>query len=88
MIRSPPPPSYAPLLTVDLHFRTRHSLELNNESPDSMRTYNRNAIQIEQCDNCRYYLEPTASISYCWHQKLRILVGATWWCQWWEKIEE
>lgn len=40
----------------------------------------------ERCDNCRYYLEPTASISYCWHQKLRILVGATWWCQWWEAI--
>ena len=21
-------------------------------------------------------------------KKLRILVGAQWWCQWWEKIEE
>jgi hypothetical protein len=38
----------------------------------------------ERCDNCRYYLEPTADISYCWHQKLRILVGADWWCQWWD----
>ena len=38
----------------------------------------------EKCDNCRYYLEPWADISYCWHQKLRILVGAEWWCQWWE----
>jgi hypothetical protein len=38
----------------------------------------------ERCDNCRYYLEPTADISYCWHQKLRILVGAGWWCQWWD----
>ena len=25
---------------------------------------------------------------YCWHPKLRILVGAQWWCQWWEVIEE
>jgi hypothetical protein len=39
----------------------------------------------ERCDNCRYYLEPTADISYCWHQKLRILVGADWWCQWWDQ---
>ena len=30
----------------------------------------------ERCDNCLYYLEPTADISYCWHLKLRILVGA------------
>ena len=29
----------------------------------------------EKCENCRYYLEPTADISYCWHPKLRILVG-------------
>jgi len=35
-----------------------------------------------------YYLENTADISYCWHPKLRILVGGTWWCQWWEKIPE
>ena len=39
----------------------------------------------EKCENCRYYLEPTAEISYCWHPKLRILVGDDWWCQWWEK---
>jgi hypothetical protein len=42
----------------------------------------------EKCENCLYYLEPTADISYCWHLKLRILVGAEWWCQWWEKIPE
>jgi len=40
----------------------------------------------EQCENCRYYLEPYNDISYCWHPKLRILVGAAWWCQWWEAI--
>jgi hypothetical protein len=40
----------------------------------------------EQCENCIYYLEETADISYCWHPKLRILVGAGWWCQWWESV--
>ena len=40
----------------------------------------------EKCENCLYYLENTALISYCWHPKLRILVGAEWWCQWWEQM--
>jgi hypothetical protein len=31
----------------------------------------------EQCDNCLYYLDPDADISYCWHPTLRILVGAS-----------
>jgi hypothetical protein len=42
----------------------------------------------QRCENCVYYLEDTADISYCWHQKLRILVGADWWCQWWEAPSE
>ena len=42
----------------------------------------------ERCDNCRYYLNPDDTISYCWHPQLRILVGETWWCQWWEAIPE
>ena len=41
----------------------------------------------ERCDNCLYYLNPDETISYCWHPKLRILVGGPWWCQWWEKAE-
>lgn len=40
----------------------------------------------ERCDNCRYYLDETSDLSYCWHPKLRILVGGSWWCQWWEEI--
>jgi hypothetical protein len=32
-------------------------------------------------------MNPDAKISYCWHPKLRILVGGPWWCQWWEKTE-
>lgn len=42
----------------------------------------------ERCGNCLYYLDPDALISYCWHQQIRILVGADWWCQWWEPAEE
>lgn len=41
----------------------------------------------ERCDNCRYYLEPGADLSYCWHPTLRILVGDAWWCQWWSAPE-
>jgi hypothetical protein len=40
----------------------------------------------EKCQTCLYYLNPDDGISYCWHQQLRILVGAEWWCQWWEAI--
>jgi hypothetical protein len=42
----------------------------------------------ERCGNCLYYLDTDKDISYCWHPKLRILVGDPWWCQWWEEIEE
>jgi hypothetical protein len=38
-----------------------------------------------RCAGCRYYLEPSADLSYCWHPQLRILVGGDWWCQWWEQ---
>jgi hypothetical protein len=40
----------------------------------------------ESCGNCLYYMNPDEKISYCWHPKLRILVGGKWWCQWWEAI--
>jgi hypothetical protein len=40
----------------------------------------------EKCGNCLYYLDTDADLSYCWHPKIRILVGADWWCQWWEEI--
>ena len=42
----------------------------------------------EACGNCLFYLNPDDDLAYCWHPKLRILVGGTWWCQWWEKIPE
>ena len=39
-----------------------------------------------RCEECVYYLENTAEISYCGHPRLRILVGAAWSCAWWERI--
>ena len=42
----------------------------------------------ERCGNCLYYLDTDADLSYCWHPKVRILVGDDWWCQWWEQIPE
>ena len=42
----------------------------------------------ERCDNCLFYMDPSKDISYCWHPRVRILVGDRWWCQWWESIAE
>lgn len=42
----------------------------------------------EKCGNCLYYLDTDSDLSYCWHPKIRILVGTDWWCQWWEEISE
>jgi hypothetical protein len=42
----------------------------------------------ERCSNCLYYMEEDKKISYCWHMKLRILVGHDWWCQWWQEQEK
>lgn len=38
----------------------------------------------ERCEGCTYYLDPDEALSYCWNPQLRILVGAGWWCRWWE----
>jgi hypothetical protein len=43
-------------------------------------------LDSERCRTCVYYLDPDDDLSYCWHSQLRILVGADWWCQWWEAI--
>lgn len=40
----------------------------------------------EQCNACLYYLDPDASVSYCWHPKLQVGVGHDHWCTWWEEI--
>jgi hypothetical protein len=42
----------------------------------------------EKCGNCLYYIDPSTDVAYCWHPKLRILVGQEWWCQWWEPVAD
>jgi hypothetical protein len=62
------------------------SLELRHLAEDAILRGKPNGE--ERCRNCLYYLNPDEDISYCWHPKLRILVGENWWCQWWEPMEE
>jgi len=38
----------------------------------------------DSCATCYYYLEPGADLSFCWHEKLQMLVGSQWWCHHWE----
>ena len=38
----------------------------------------------QRCDNCRFYVGEFKKIAYCNEPRLEILVGADWWCQWWE----
>ena len=38
----------------------------------------------DHCGTCFYFLEPGAELSFCWHEKLQILVGGDWWCHFWE----
>jgi len=40
------------------------------------------------CQNCLYYLDPSEEISFCWQEKFQTLVGATWWCHFWEMTDE
>ena len=62
------------------------SMELRHVSTEA--TLRTRPIDDQHCRSCRYYLEDTADLSYCWHPKLRILVGADWWCQWWASSSE
>jgi hypothetical protein len=41
----------------------------------------------DHCQECLYYLDPSSDLSFCWHEKLHILVGANWWCHYWEMRE-
>ena len=66
--------------------QVQRPLELHHLAEDALLRGKPNGD--EHCGNCLYYLNPDEDLSYCWHQKIRILVGETWWCQWWEKIPE
>lgn len=41
-------------------------------------------IEDDRCGNCLYYLNPGDGLAYCWHEKLGILVGESWWCHYFE----
>ena len=41
----------------------------------------------DSCRSCLYYLEPASDFAFCWHEKLQILVGADWWCHYWEMAD-
>ena len=44
-------------------------------------------VEGDSCANCYYFLEPGMPMAFCWHEKLQTLVGAHWWCQFWEMTE-
>ena len=64
----------------------KKSIELRHLAEDAVLRGQPNGE--EECANCLYYMNPDEKISYCWHPKLRILVGHDWWCQWWEAIPD
>ena len=76
MIPEPEPKPIDEKLEVELRHLSENAVLKGKPSGD------------EKCETCRYYLEPHKDISYCWHPKLRILVGDQWWCQWWEATPE
>ena len=41
----------------------------------------------QRCDNCRFYVGEFKKMAYCNEPRLEVLVGADWWCQWWEAAE-
>ena len=45
-------------------------------------------LDDDHCRNCLYYLEPESHLSFCWQEKVQILVGADWWCHYWEMPDE
>ena len=45
------------------------------------------ALEGDSCRGCYYYLERGADLSFCWHEKVQILVGSNWWCHFWEMTE-
>jgi hypothetical protein len=42
----------------------------------------------DQCSTCLYFLEPDDPFSFCWQEKLQMLVGADWWCHFWEMRDD
>jgi hypothetical protein len=45
-------------------------------------------LDEDRCGTCYYYLEPSAPLAFCRHEKLQILVSDNWWCHFWEMAED
>jgi len=45
-------------------------------------------LDDDSCSSCLYFLEPGNEFAFCWHEKLQVLVGANWWCHFWEMTED
>ena len=45
-------------------------------------------LEGDRCGTCLYYLETGAGPAFCWQEKVQILVGADWWCHFWEMRSE
>jgi hypothetical protein len=45
-------------------------------------------IEDDRCSGCLYYLDPDEGLSFCWHEKLGMLVDADWWCHFFETRED
>lgn len=83
MTQLPPLPDLPPAEPKEIDEKL--SLQLRHLADDA--TLRGQPYGSERCEGCTYYSEPDRTVSYCWHMKLRILVGRDWWCQWWEKSE-
>jgi hypothetical protein len=46
------------------------------------------AADDRRCGRCSYYLAPGDTLAYCWHPRLRLLVGATWTCRHHDPLDE
>ena len=45
-------------------------------------------LEGDRCGTCFYFLDSGSDLSFCWHEKLQILVGSEWWCHFWEMTED
>jgi hypothetical protein len=72
-----------PMPTDDDERRNRELMHLVQDAVLKDKPYGE-----EKCGNCLYFFNHDESIAYCWHPKIRVLVGHDWWCQWWEEIPE
>lgn len=65
--------------------REREGMMLMHRAEDALLDHQPH--EGEKCKDCKWYVG-FDGVAYCWHQKIRMLVGPDWWCQWFETEEE